>query len=208
MDSFSGKYPRFYTGINISVIQALRDIGVSLVTSPNFSVLLDVPRQTDLHALKRIGLVYEEFQREGVLCALHTNGRTDTDFQRWGEFLQHHEEISLLSYEFTTGAGSAERMEYHLDMLEKIRELAHRNLSIVVRGNKKCLPRLRENFDRVIFLESDSFVRSMKRREAYLSNKGVLKWRTMPTDEKECLGALLEKNIKQVCEYINRDRRL
>jgi hypothetical protein len=65
------------------IIPELRAIGAVMTTTPNFSLFVDVPRHVDLHAIKRIGLVHWEFVVEGLPCALHVNGRAETDFRRW-----------------------------------------------------------------------------------------------------------------------------
>jgi hypothetical protein len=47
-------------------IRALRSLGVTLVTTPNFSLFIDQPRWDDLHSQKRIMIVHEEFLSEGL----------------------------------------------------------------------------------------------------------------------------------------------
>jgi hypothetical protein len=69
------------------VIRALKAAGVGLVTTPNYSLFLDRPRWDDMHAMKRIALMHEEFLAEGMPAALHVNGRTDSDFRHWGSYV-------------------------------------------------------------------------------------------------------------------------
>jgi hypothetical protein len=61
-------------------------------------LFVDVPRHVDLQAIKRIGLVHWEFLVEGLSCALHVNGRSETDFRRWGAYVRARSEITHLAY--------------------------------------------------------------------------------------------------------------
>ena len=176
----------------------MRRLNIQLVTAPNYSVVLDLPRMNDFYSMKRIAIVCSEFLEAGIACALHPNGRTDTDFLRWGKFIQDHEEIQVLAYEFTTGPGRKDRIDYHVDQLALIRKMANRPMCIVVRGNVTAIPRLRSIFESVVYLESKSFLKTVKRQEAYVSNRNVIKWRSQPTEKKEPLDYLLNWNMRQV----------
>ena len=59
------------------VICALRDLGVSSVTTPNYSLFTSQPRWDDMHSMKRIALAWEEFQNAGMPAALHVNARCE-----------------------------------------------------------------------------------------------------------------------------------
>ena len=96
--------------------QATRDLielGIAMITTPNYSLFGDVPRPDNLFNMKRIAIVWSEFQREGMPCAIHINARTDKDFDRWAVFLGEHAEITHIAYEFGTGAGSPSRISWH-----------------------------------------------------------------------------------------------
>lgn len=79
-----------------ATIHAFKKAGVGLVTSPNFSLFSDRPRWDDLHAMKRIALVHQEFLAGGLPAALHVNGRDEFDFERWATFVAAREEITHL----------------------------------------------------------------------------------------------------------------
>jgi hypothetical protein len=85
------------------------DLGIVLVTAPNYSLILNVPRQDNLHNMKRIALVWAEFMAGGVACALHVNGRTPYDYMRWRDFVAERPEVRHIAFEFGTGAGSSAR---------------------------------------------------------------------------------------------------
>ncbi len=67
--------------------------------------------------MKRIAIVWSEIQREGMLCALHVNARTDRDFERWTLFLCEHPEITHVAFEFGPRAGSGGRIGWHVTQL-------------------------------------------------------------------------------------------
>jgi hypothetical protein len=64
-----------------AILKTLKALGVALVTTPNYSVLTDVPRTDNLHAMKRILLAWAEMAQAGLPAALHVNGRT-TELRR------------------------------------------------------------------------------------------------------------------------------
>ncbi|TIQ76607.1 MAG: hypothetical protein E5X39_28735, partial [Mesorhizobium sp.] len=67
------------------IFAELARLGVALVTAPNYSVLLDVPRTDNLYAMKRILLAWTEVAAAGLRAALHVNARTDHDYHRWAD---------------------------------------------------------------------------------------------------------------------------
>jgi hypothetical protein len=87
------------------VMQTLRPLGVALVTTPNFSRFTNVPRPDNLHGIKRIGLSWAELMASGTPAALHINARTDHDYTRWTRFIAERPEVTVLAFEFGTGAG-------------------------------------------------------------------------------------------------------
>lgn len=88
----------------------LRDLGIALVTEPNYSAFLDVPRPDNLHGMKRIALSWAELAAAGVPAALHLNARTERDYQRWEAFVRERPEVRAVAFEFGTGAGVPSRI--------------------------------------------------------------------------------------------------
>jgi hypothetical protein len=170
------------------IIRTLRAIGVALATTPNFSLCVDVPRHVDLHAMKRIAIVHWEFLDSGLPCALHINGRSETDFRRWGAYIRDRPEITHIAYEFTTGTGRAARRPFHLEGLVNVAREAGRPLHLIVRGGIDELPKLATAFNKVTVLETWSFMKTVKRRRAVPCSDGGLHWRSAPSP----LGASLD----------------
>jgi hypothetical protein len=185
-----------------TIIRAMRAAGVSLTTTPNYSLIVNAPRWDDLYAMKRIGLVHAEFIAEGMPAALHVNGRTDTDFRRWAEFIAARDEITHVAYEFTTGTGRALRRDQHAIWLTGLAGEVGRPLHLIVRGGFDLLGTLATRFAGITVLETDSFMRTMKRRRAVLTNNGQLNWGASPTKAGAPLDALYAANVEVMKKFV------
>jgi hypothetical protein len=184
------------------VIRGLRDLGVVETTSPNYSLFIDQPRWDDLHAMKRIAIIHSEMVNEGLPVALHVNGRTESDFQRWTAYVRSHPEVQVLAYEFATGTGWVGRRDLHLKWLTDLALRAGRPLDIIVRGGMEILPALSSVFSRVTFVDTAAFMRSMKRWRAVVTNAGKLSWCAAPTELGMPLDSLLDDNVTTVMTWI------
>jgi hypothetical protein len=179
-------------------LKDLAKLGVVLFTAPNYSMFLNVPRPDNLHAMKRIAWVWAEMTKAGLPTALHINARTDHDYRRWGEFIRYRDEVRALAFEFGTGAGHGDRMDWHAQRLAKLADEAGRPLTLVVRGGSRVLPLFRKHFAQVVFLDSVSFMRTMKRRKAWVNRAGKLRWRSSLTAKGAPLDDLLNHNLAVV----------
>ncbi len=186
----------------LNVIRVLRDLGVALATSPNYSLFVDQPRWDDLHSMKRIAIVHSEMLNEGFPAALHVNGRTETDFYRWTEFIKARPEIRILAYEFATGTGWIGRREIHVEWLTRLAKDVGRPLDIIIRGGIELIPTLAKAFARVTFIDTAAFMRTMKRRRAVLTEGSKLLWRASPTEIGAPLDDLLNENVVSVTTWI------
>lgn len=184
-----------------SLIRHLMHIGVAFTTTPNYSLFIDTPRWDDLHAMKRIAIVHHEFLSEGLPAALHVNGRTETDFKRWAEYVAARPEVTHLAYEFTTGTGWAGRLEQHAEWLSSIPRSVQRPLSLVVRGGTDVLPALADSFAGVTLLDTSSFMKAMMRKRAVLN--GHIDWADAPTVDGAPVDELLAHNVGTVHSWID-----
>lgn len=181
-----------------AIIQGLRALGIAVVTTPNYSLFTDVPRPDNLHAMKRIGLSWVELVQNGVPAALHLNSRTEQDYGRWTSFLQEREEVSAVSFEFGTGAGRPGRIDFHVKQLCKLADEVDRPLILILRGGARYLRQLRLHFHQVVFVDSEGFSRTLKRRRATIDERGRLRWQRIHTAQGEPLDELLAHNVEQV----------
>ena len=177
------------------VIKALRGLGIALVTTPNFSLFTSSPRWDDMHNMKRIGLLWSEFQNAGMPAALHVNGRTERDAERWAEFVRERPEIASIAFEFGTGGGRGDRRALHTGRLVEIASHAGRPLQLLVRGAMGQMPELRKGFGSVTLLDTTAFMRTMHRRRAEMDGGQALAWASLPTLPGEPLDELLAHNV-------------
>lgn len=181
-----------------AILAALQALGVALVTTPNYSVLTDVPRTDNLHAMKRILLAWTEMAGAGLPAALHVNGRTQHDYARWVELIADRPEIEILAFEFATGCGRGERIDWHVAQLCALADRVGRPLALVIRGGGRKLDALQRHFSRVTLVETEAFSRTIRRRRAYLTESGRLKWAKFPTPEGAPIDDLLAHNVALV----------
>ena len=182
----------------LRVIRSLKQVGISLVTTPNYSLFVDRPRWDDLHAMKRIAIIHEEFLREGIPAALHVNGRTERDFERWAEYVKARREITHIAYEFTTGTRRSKRQRLHTSWLINLATHVNRPLHIVIRGGLETVPDLVKQYSNVTILDASIFMKTMKRKKAQLRECGALEWQHCPTKEGYPLDNLFENNCRNV----------
>lgn len=177
------------------IMSTLRDLRIALVTVPNFSLFLNVPRPDNLHSIKRIALGWAELMAAGIPAALHLNARTDQDYARWMRFVQERSEVEIVAFEFRTGAGVPSRIDWHVDRLCRIADVSGRPLTLVVRGGAQVLRRLKRHFGQVILIETDAFARTLKRRRAEFTESGRLRWPRISTPKGAPIDDLLAHNI-------------
>jgi Domain of unknown function (DUF4417) len=178
------------------IIQALRHLGVALVTTPNYSLFTDQPRWDNLHSMKRIALVWQEFIDEGLPAALHVNARTDTDWQRWIDFIGERPEVTHIAYEFGTGAGWASRKQWHAEQLVDLAQVVGRPIHLIVRGGLNILSILDSAFPQMSIMETSIFIKTMKRQRATLETPNSIGWIPAPTGKGELLDELMNLNFR------------
>jgi len=179
----------------LQVIRGLKDLGVKLITSPNYSLFTDQPRWDDLHSMKRIAITHEEFLRVGIPAALHVNARTERDWERWTKFIIMRSEINQIAFEFRTGAGWAGRVNWQIDQLINLAREVGRPLYLIVRAaNDESLLRLVNAYANVMLIETNTFMKTIYRQKASLRDEDKIKWETYLTLPNTALDELLEHN--------------
>lgn len=182
----------------VAILATLKALGITLITTPNYSVLTDVPRTDNLHAMKRILLAWTEMAAAGLPAGLHVNGRTEHDYDRWGSLIAQRPEIEILAFEFATGCGRGDRIDWHVAQLCAIADRVGRPLALVIRGGGRKLNELQHHFAQVSLIETEAFSRTIRRRRAYLTESSRLKWAKFPTPRGAPIDDLLAHNVALV----------
>ncbi len=170
--------------------------GAIFATTPNFSLINDSPRHDNLHAMKRIAWVWHHMTQGGLCTALHINGRTDHDFERWAEFVRARPQVKAVAFEFLTGSATKASAELYVQRLALFSKACDRKLPIVIRGQASLTEQLLEHFSQVIKLDSTPCMRTMKRRKAVLRSSGALGHVACHTTTPRELRTMLEHNIR------------
>lgn len=175
---------------------ALLELAPKVVTTPNYSLFTDQPRTHDLHSIRRIQIVWDEMRSVGLQVALHLNGRTDMDFERWARFLEEHKDINFVATELATGGRYASRARWHAKMLGQVANQVGRPLGLIIRGGIHHLNQLEADFESVHLLDTSVFMKSVKRQVAKISHCGKqLTWHTSPTPTGEPVDDYFDNNI-------------
>ena len=137
-----------------------------------------------------------------MAAALHINARSGRDIERWIAFVAQRPEITHLAYEFTTGAGRAERSAVHAGWLAKLARQVGRPMTLIVRGGVEILPILTEAYASVAVVETSAFMKAMKRQRAVVSGNAGLRWEHVPTAANADLDDLVEHNVRLATDNI------
>jgi Domain of unknown function (DUF4417) len=180
------------------ILSALAHLDISLMTSPNYSVLTDVPRTDNLHSMKRILIAWAEMIEAGIAAALHINARTEYDYQRWIDLISERSEIQAIAFEFGTGSGFGDRIDWHVNQLCRLADQIARPLTLVMRGGTRKARKLSAHFSHVTLIDTEAFSRMTWRRKAILLDSGRIKWARHPTPEGAPLDDLLAHNVATV----------
>lgn len=178
-----------------ALLAQLAALNIALITPPNFSVLSDVPRTDNLHAMKRILISAVEMMQAGLPTALHVNARTERDYERWAELIAERPEMQYLAFEFATGTGRGERLHWHVAQLTELAAKVPQPLRLVVRGGMRALEPLRSAFASVTMIDTDAFTKTRCRQKAQFRPDGKLVWRKHPTASGAPIDALLQQNV-------------
>lgn len=176
------------------LIAQLRALGISFVTTPNYSLYMDVTRWDNLHNMKRIALAWAEFMAGGIPCALHLNARTTTDYRRWRDFVGERPEVTAVAFEFLTGAKGL-RGDYHREELIALAQEVGRPLTLVLRGGTRHIGRLAAAFASIWLLDATPQMKAKNRRRGVVSVPGRLRWESAPTSAGAPVDALFAQNV-------------
>jgi hypothetical protein len=183
--------------------EKLAQLQPDLITSPNYSLPLNVVRQDNLYNIKRIGIVWQELASQGIPTSLHVNGRTNKDWESWIDFIKEREEVKCISFEFATGAAIAEQGDYYARNLIKLAEKVGRDLRLVIRGGQRYVGAFYRNFSELVFLDSTSIMKTVHRQALNWKPGEVLTASKHKTDKNEPLDYLLQRNLRIMNEMIN-----
>jgi hypothetical protein len=180
------------------LIRALRALGATLITGPNYSLFTDDVRYNDMYAMKRIATAWQEIVAGGIPAAYHLNARTPHDYRRLASFIAAREEVNEVAFEFKTGAAWRKRLGFHLAELVQLAECMHRPLYLVMIGGMTAIPTLAPAFANLTYIDTSAFMNTVHRQRLYLDNNGKMKKISELTLTGQPIDDLLVENIATV----------
>jgi hypothetical protein len=177
------------------IFQGLKDAGVVLATVSNLSLYADCPRHDNLHAMKRIALLWFIMNDAGLPTALHINGRTDHDFERWAAFIERQYSITTIAFEFLTGAKPLDDANRYCERLIALARRVKRPLTLVLRSSLDIANRLRPEFHQLVWLSATPYIRTVKRHQAIQDEKKRLQYKPRGGNAQAPIGSLFKANV-------------
>lgn len=176
------------------LIKKIAMLRPSWVITPNYSVLTDVPRWENLHAMKRIAIIWSEFMDAGVPTALTLNARTERDWERWTEFVISRPEVQAVAIELGTGGRYAERRDFILSQAASLGAVTGGRLRLFLRGGRSNIPRLQSSFESIHLLDTNPFMKTVYRQRITSSTDRTRSIPSATVDGKP-IGDLLQANV-------------
>lgn len=177
------------------IFKSMKAAGVVFATSPNYSIYADSPRHDNLHAMKRIAWMWYMMNEAGIPTALHINGRTDRDFERWASFIAARPEVTSIACEFLTGAKHVGDADRFIARLTSLQNYVGRPLLIVVRGAGEYAHRLRSIFKHVVWLDATAYFKAVHRQVPTRGHDQVLRFRSRKEHRDAPIGSLFKQIV-------------
>lgn len=186
------------------ILKALTELGIELVTAPNYSLFTDIPRHDNLYNIKRIGIAWYEAVDSEMPCALHLNARTPRDYERLAQFIRRRAEATDVAFEFKTGGAWRGRRAFHHRHLAELARKAGKPLRMVMVGGLPAIPVLAPAYAKLTFIDTTAFMKAMHRQRLMGGNEGNVLSVTEPTERGEPVDGLLAHNVETMRAYVER----
>ncbi|WP_309711765.1 DUF4417 domain-containing protein, partial [Armatimonas sp.] len=173
----------------------LAQLGFQTATSPNYSFFQDAPGSDIIYNRRRILITSGELSSAGISTIPHLNALTPSDWKYWSSLLSQQTDIVYIAKEFQTGLHHSEEGRNAIYELVRLQDRVGRELRPVIVGGTQHLELVARYFKYPTFIESSSFMRTVKRRRAILVDNR-LRWHPELTPKGEPLDDLLSHNVK------------
>ena len=107
--------------------------------------------------------------------ALHINSCTDTDYNRYGEFLSDRPEFQAIAFDFITGPGYPSRMWWHTRKLIELRNQVQRQMRLILCGGTLALPALSGAYSDIVLIDFKPLHTALHRHRMLFGNDGSIK---------------------------------
>lgn len=177
-------------------MDVIAEISPDLYIAPNFSMFLDVPRPDNLFNIKRQLLCISELSAAGVSVVPHISATMPHDWNNWGSFLNEHDDIEHIAFNFQTGYSKPHLGKEALALLAQLQQDLGRELSLIMVGGSQFLTEAMMHFTRLTVIDSNPFMRSYHRRRLVLNGPGKRYWVKSLTKPGLPIDELLQGNVE------------
>jgi hypothetical protein len=174
----------------------LSKLGISAMTVPNYSFMLDVPRSNSLYNLSRMFRMSERISAAGIPTILHLNASTKRDWERWRDILREQSHTTCVSLEFQTGPSTRSIGDRYFSGLVALRDSLGRDIHPLVLAGAGRMKQLQECFpNHFTVVDATPFVKTMQ-RQMLKTNGSFWKWKPVRSGLGESLHHRLATNIR------------
>ncbi len=187
------------------VPRKLAEMGVSAITTPNFSFFDDAPRIHTLWNRRRLAIVAEELSDAGVGVIPHLNALTQHDWNHWAEVLRAQPQLRMVAKEFQTGLDDGTAGRHAFERLLWLQDKVGRDLHPVLIAGSRFLERLARHFKSFTIVDSVPFMRAMHRHGCRAVGHRNLKlcWEGRTTPPGEPLDSLYEDSLREYQNWVS-----
>ena len=180
------------------ILQRIAQLGVSGMTVPNYSFMIDVPRTNSLYNLSRIFRVAERMSEAGIATVLHLNATTKRDWERWCDVLREQHHMNCVCIEFQTGTSHHTIGDKYFSGLVQLQQSLGRQLHPLALAGGARLADLRKYFPHSFtIIDATPFLKTMNRQMLVNYREGKWKWRALETPIGAPLDQYLQDNINK-----------
>ncbi|WP_437769004.1 DUF4417 domain-containing protein [Sorangium sp. So ce764] len=176
-------------------LAALAQLGVSAMTTPNFSFFDDAPRLQSVRNFWRILRTAEDLADAGITPILHVNALSREDWRMWARVLRDNPAVRHVCKEFQTGLTDPQRAAEAIDSLRWLQDDVGRQLHPLVVGGRRVTHQVARHFSSFTIVDSVPFFATVKRKRIVVNGLSITQINN-PTASEETLDALLQDNVQ------------
>jgi len=159
----------------VDMAAALKSMGVTLATALNFSFWVLAPRMHNEWNYRRMALFTLRMWEGGFPTVPHIYAETDADWLNRAAFFIDHPQLDSFAFEFQTADAVHAQSPRLRQQMEMFMNKVGRPLRIIASGGGVAANWITQLFSGITIVESNSYMRAIKRRPLFLNPQGKIK---------------------------------
>jgi len=176
-------------------LAALSRLGITAMSTPNYSFFDDAPRLHSVRNLWRIIRTAEDLADAGIAPILHVNALSREDWKLWAKVLRENPAVHHVCKEFQTGLSDPERAAEAVLGLRGLQDAVGRPLHPVVVGGRRVAHQVARHFASFTIIDSVVFFATVNRKRIVVNGTSAAQVDN-PTASDELLDGLLQTNLQ------------